>query len=177
MSKPLLRQHFSTSRKNLPLTQKEQFDQSICTQLFKLIEKENCRVVHTYLPVRSEINLFPLIEQLLKEKITVVCPKTLKNRQLEHLELYDLNNLETGLFKTQHPAEGKIYQGKYDLIIVPGLAFTTEGYRLGYGGGYYDTFLKDHPNALKIGAAYPFQLVEKLPVEEHDIQLNIIITT
>lgn len=174
-NKSVLRQRFRSLRNELSPSQKKNFDQSIGEQLYQLIKNKNAQVVHTYLPVGTEINLFPLIEKLLLENITLVCPKTLKNRQLAHLTLTSLDDLETGLYQTQYPAKGKIYQGKYDVIIVPGLAFDADNYRLGYGGGYYDTFLANHPNALKIAAAYPFQLIEKVPREAHDIKLDRIV--
>lgn len=64
-----------------------------------------------------------------------------------------------------------------DVVIVPGVAFDRKGGRLGYGGGYYDRFLPQlRPNALKIGIAYQLQMVEQLPMETHDIPLDLIVT-
>ncbi|MBE7441561.1 MAG: 5-formyltetrahydrofolate cyclo-ligase [Flavobacteriales bacterium] len=154
---------------------KQLYDNFICEKLLEIIEESNAKVVHAYIPMASEINISPLIQQLLDKKITVVSPKTLKNRQLQNLILHSLNELETGIAKTQHPANSTEYQGKYDLIIVPGLAFDKQNYRLGYGGGYYDGFLATQPNALKIGIFYPFQEVQKVPTEPHDQQLTSIL--
>lgn len=175
MDKPIARTHFRELRNTLTTAQKNSWDRSICQQLLDLIEANEYRTIHTYLPIRTEVDLLPLIQQLLDRQLTVVCPKTLENRQLEQLILTDLNNLTTGLYSTKHPTKAVIYTGEYDLIIVPGLAFDRHGYRLGYGGGYYDTFLTNHPTALKVGAAYPFQLVDKLSHEVHDVPLNKII--
>ena len=61
------------------------------------------------------------------------------------------------------------------MIITPGLAFDASNYRLGYGGGYYDSFMVNHPDAWKIGICYPFQKVPKVPIEEHDLQLDKIL--
>ena len=61
------------------------------------------------------------------------------------------------------------------MIIVPGLAFDAQNYRLGYGGGYYDNFIVNHAQAKKIGIFYPFQKVEKVPVEAHDFPLDKIL--
>ena len=63
-----------------------------------------------------------------------------------------------------------------DLIFVAGLAFDREGYRIGYGVGYYDKFLKKVPKALKIGLAFDFQIVDKLPREAHDFPVDMIVT-
>ncbi|MEL7020646.1 MAG: 5-formyltetrahydrofolate cyclo-ligase, partial [Bacteroidota bacterium] len=153
MQKKQLRQQFRVKRKSLTAIVKQRYDESICTQLYEYIRANNHKTVHTYLPVGTEINLFPLITQLLNEGKMLVCPKTLKDRQLTHLILTDLSELVTGLYNTQHPLREQIYEGTYDLIIVPGLAFDRLGYRLGYGGGYYDTFLATHPQAQKVAAA------------------------
>lgn len=53
----------------------------------------------------------------------------------------------------------------YDMILVPGLAYDADGYRIGYGGGYYDSFMIQHPNTIKIGVFYPFQEVACVPRE------------
>jgi len=64
-----------------------------------------------------------------------------------------------------------------DVVVVPGLAFTTSGDRLGQGGGWYDRFLASlRPEAIKIGVAFAPQIVESLPVEPHDIRMDVVIT-
>jgi 5-formyltetrahydrofolate cyclo-ligase len=63
-----------------------------------------------------------------------------------------------------------------DLIIVPGVAFDRQGFRLGYGGGYYDRFLVRASRAVRIGVAYPEQLVETVWPEGHDQKLHMLVT-
>lgn len=66
----------------------------------------------------------------------------------------------------------------YDLIdvaIVPGMAFDREGHRLGRGKGYYDRFLAQLPHIYKIGICFPFQLVDKVPADVHDILMDEVI--
>ena len=65
---------------------------------------------------------------------------------------------------------------RMDLILVPGVAFDCAGNRLGFGKGYYDTFLPQAPNAVKIALAYDFQIVEQLPAEPWDVPMDFIIT-
>jgi 5-formyltetrahydrofolate cyclo-ligase len=150
-------------------------DNWICDELIALITKRNCQVVHTYLPMGSEIDIKPLIKKLLVSEITVVVPKTLVKRKLEHLVLESLDNLESGVYGTSHPKEGVVFTGNIDVIIVPGLAFDAEQYRLGYGGGYYDAFLAKHPNAYTVGICYPFQKVKTVPKESHDACLDSVL--
>jgi len=66
---------------------------------------------------------------------------------------------------------------RIDVVIVPGTAFTLDGHRLGQGGGWYDRFLPQlAPSCLKIGVCFEPQLITQLPVEPHDVQLDVVIT-
>jgi 5-formyltetrahydrofolate cyclo-ligase len=116
--------------------------------------------------------VLPLLQKALDAGLTVVVPKALKKRQMQNLVLHDLKNMEPGIFNTYHPKNSEEYPGEYDLIIVAGLAFDKKGYRVGYGGGYYDTFLAGQPEALKVGVCFPFQMMEEVPLEPHDIKLD-----
>lgn len=154
---------------------KETYDAWICSELERIISERKCKTVHAFLPFLSEINIYPLLTNLLENGITVVCPKTLPKHQLENRKLISLDQLEEGIKKTLHPTNREIYTGKYDLIIVPGLAFDSRNYRLGYGGGYYDNFLVNQKEAYKLGIFYPFQQVEKVPLEPHDIAFDAVL--
>ena len=176
IEKKELRKTMLALRDAMASDEKEKIDSDICAQIERIITNKQLKVVHTYLPMGSEINITPLIEKMLASGITVVNPKALKQRKLQNLVLRSLSELEDGIYGTQHPASGIEYTGKIDLFIIPGLAFDKENYRLGYGSGYYDTFLATQPDAYKLGICYPFQLVEKVPTEPHDIQLNEIVT-
>lgn len=174
-SKHNLRKQLRYKRDAIDVEQKARWDALICKRLWEIIQSNNAKVVHTYLPIGNEVNLMPLISQMLATSITVVCPKTLSKRQLEHRVLHSLNELEEGPMHTFHPNQADIYTGTYDVIIVPGLAFDYANFRLGYGGGYYDAFLSQHPEACKVGAFYPFQEVESVPKEPHDQRIDKIV--
>lgn len=171
-----LRKQMFEARKSLSSEYKSQFDQWVNKAAWNVIDERKCKVVHVYIPMLSEIDIRPLIEKLLARGITVVAPKTLPKRKLENRILVSLNHLETGIMGTQHPAEPKVYDGPMDLIIVPGMAFDSRNYRLGYGGGYYDNFIVTQPTAYKLGIFYPVQQVEAVPVEAHDVCLDHILT-
>lgn len=174
--KKVLRNKMLLMRKQLEINYKNAYDLKICDSLWEIIALNNFSVIHAYIPFKEEINITPLLKKLLQNNLKVVCPKTLTNRKLENRVLHSLENLEEGIMKTLHPKNAEIYNGNYDMIIVPGLAFNIEGYRLGYGGGYYDTFLSENKNALSVGVFYPFQNTESLPLEMHDFKLNRIIS-
>lgn len=174
-AKNAIRSEMLAKRDVLPPQQKALFDQQICHRLWQLIDHMNVQVLHSYLPMRSEVDIFPFIRRALLDGIKVIVPKTLSQGRLVHLELNSLDQLKPGRFGTQFPFPEFEYEGDYDLIIVPGLAFNPKGQRLGYGGGYYDRFLKTQPSALKVGVFYAFQYCEKIPVQEHDIALDQVI--
>jgi len=161
-------------RAAMDIVAKARLDIAICTKLEQLIEIREAKVVHAYLPMGSEVDIFPLLEKLLTVGITIVAPKSLKGRKLKNLALHSLQQLEDGIFGTKHPDHDEEYTGPIDLFIIPGLAFDKLHYRLGYGVGYYDNFLSSQPG-YKIGVCYPFQLVEQLPAEDHDIPMDTVI--
>ncbi len=173
--KAALRKAMLLKRAELLAPEKVSYDRWICRKLWQMIQDADYQTVHCYLPMGDEVNIYPLIAQMLEESITVVAPKTLPKGQLLHLVLQDLHQLEKGIFGTSHPAGSAEYLGRYDLIIVPGLAFDRAHRRLGYGGGYYDQFLAQHPEAYKLGICYPFQLMESIPYEGHDVVLDQVI--
>ena len=174
--KQALRNYMLKQRLNFPIEEKKAYDNLICQSLEQKIIDHKAIVVHAYIPMGAEINIKPLLESLIQKGITVITPKTLPKPIMENRILTSFDDLEEGVFGTSHPALPVPYTGEYDFIIIPGLAFDKNNYRLGYGGGYYDTFLSQHPKAFKQGIFYPFQEVPEIPCEQHDIRLNHILT-
>lgn len=170
-----LRRKMLGERFRLDPSLKLDYDGFICQKLMELISRTSPGSVHAYIPIANEIDITPVITHLLLSDIAVVCPKTLPARKLENRVLRSLQQLETGIMGTLHPAEPEIFNGQPDLIIVPGLAFDPAGYRLGYGGGYYDQFLSQNQGSEYTGIFYPFQQVPEVPVEMHDVRLKKII--
>jgi 5-formyltetrahydrofolate cyclo-ligase len=173
--KKLLREAMLKQREAMPRQERKAHSDAICQQLWGLVQEREARVVHSYLTMGAEVNVLPLLEKLLAAGIQVVVPKTLKKRQMQNLVLKSLQDMEPGIFGTYHPKNGLEHRGTYDLVIVAGLAFDQQGYRVGYGGGYYDTFLAAEPDAYKVGVCFPFQMMEKVPVEAHDIRLDKVL--
>lgn len=173
--KIVLRKAMLAKRNEMSQSERERISERICSKLWSYTLEHDIKTIHSYLPMRSEVNVLPLLQKALEKNLTVVAPKTLRKRQLEHLVMTDTHEMESGIFNTYHPKDAEVYVGQYDLIIVAGLAFDQMGYRLGYGGGYYDSFLSQNRNAKKVGVCYPFQLLKKIPIEDHDIKLDLII--
>lgn len=173
--KKAMRKSMLHARNSLNSLLEQKYSNWICAQLEILIINSNSKSVHAYIPISNEIDISPLLQKLLDSNITVICPKTLPKRKLENRILHSLNQLETGIMGTKHPLQADIYQELIDFIIIPGLAFDKKKFRLGYGGGYYDNFLINHPKAQKVGIFFPFQQVDIVPTEPHDIHLDTIL--
>jgi 5-formyltetrahydrofolate cyclo-ligase len=170
-----LRLQMLKRRSGIDAELKRVYDALICETLYEKIKAAKSRIVHAYIPLPAEINITFLLEQLLKDGTQVVCPRALPGGVLENRVLQTLDELEIGKMGTRHPADADIFDGPIDFIIVPGLAFDHNRYRLGYGGGYYDNFLMAQPKAQKVGIFYPFQEVEQVPREAHDVQLDEVL--
>lgn len=170
-----LRLQMKTLRSEIDSQWKTAYDKAVCDVLLSIIEHGSFQLIHAYLPMRGEIDIFPLIKTLLARGISIIVPKTLPGGKMEHLLLGSDSLLEKGVYGTLKPVEEVIYEGPVEMIIVPGLAFSKDGIRLGYGGGYYDQFLTSQANSLKIGVCYPFQLIEHVPSEDHDVRVDKVV--
>jgi 5-formyltetrahydrofolate cyclo-ligase len=173
--KSALRKAMIKQRMAIDTSVKASYDSWICSQLEKTIIQRACKTVHAYIPIANEIDITTLLQKLLDLSIVVVCPKTRPARKLENRVLHSLEELEIGIMGTKHPKAPDLYEGNIDLAIVPGLAFDAAKYRLGYGGAYYDTFLAAMPDTFKLGIFYPFQQVDTIPVEAHDVRLDEVL--
>ncbi|MCB0480576.1 MAG: 5-formyltetrahydrofolate cyclo-ligase [Flavobacteriales bacterium] len=176
-AKKELRNKILSLRDALDLNYRKAQSEVICNSIRRLLVDldQSDLIIHTYLPMGSEVNVYPLITELLKSNFTLLAPKTLKNRMLENRKLTSLNLLEKGVFGTIHPASPAVYEGSIDVFLVPGVAFDKQGNRLGYGAGYYDTLLEKHPKAHKIAICYPEQVVDQIPTEAHDVKMTRVI--
>lgn len=180
MDKNLLRRELKILRGKLGKKEKASRDKIIKDRLLKESTYINSKVIFTYVGFDSEIDTIEYIKEFLKDGKKVCIPRTnIKEKYMEAVSINSLDLLsksEYGILEPSCDLE-PINKDEIDLIIMPGLAFDKQGGRLGYGGGYYDKYLstisKDVP---KIALAYDFQILEKIPMEEHDIKVDIIIS-
>jgi len=174
--KSSIRKEMQSRRDSIPPAEKAILDQQLCERILSAVVACRAQVIHSYIPFGSEPDINPLLQRLLDDGLTVVCPKSLAKRTIQNLVLTSLTDLEEGRFGTKHPKGSEEYTGQIDLYIVPGIAFDKGNYRLGYGSGYYDAWFAAHPQGHKLGICYPFQLLDELPNETHDIPLTQVIS-
>jgi 5-formyltetrahydrofolate cyclo-ligase len=156
------------------LSQNERHSRSvrICEKLHLLFSDKNSLAL--FAPARTEPDLDLLWESGLLDDHLVSYPRR-EGDTLSFRPILGLSELVAGRFGIREPAPGPGL-GQLDLIVVPGLAFTDEGSRLGRGAGFYDRFLSTVPGTtLKIGVCFEFQRLSEIPHESHDVKMDTIV--
>ncbi len=133
------------------------------------------KTIYGYLPYNQEVRTVPMLQRALDEGKRVAVPKCYGD-EMRFIYLDDLSQVESGYCNIPEPiADGPVADDPTALVLMPGLAFTERGDRMGYGGGFYDKFLaaeSDHPT---LALCYAFQMVEQIPTEEYDIPVDCVL--
>jgi 5-formyltetrahydrofolate cyclo-ligase len=135
---------------------------------------QSARAVGAYFAIGSEVRLDWLIKTAQSQGKTVALPRIEGNLVLFY-EITSLDDLAVGQFGIKEPLPKKPVK-ELDLLLVPGVAFDKDGYRIGYGKGYYDRFLSTGKVLFSMGVCYSFQLLPKLPQSRYDIRLDSLAT-
>ncbi len=163
-------------KKRNALTQEEVIKKSsaIKKNLYSLPEFEDAKKACIYVSFNSEVHTHDIINENIKGK-EIIVPKVNEDKLLL-CELRSFDELEKGSFCVLEPGEERqVFPHDIDCVIVPGVAFDREGFRIGYGKGFYDRLLNE-VNCPKIGLCFDMQLVDEVPLEEHDVPVDIIVT-
>ena len=169
-----LRKQVLQEMKALPRQQKKAMHLALTDQFLKHPFYQEAKVIATYLSFPHEFQTQELIEQALKDGKKVLIPKTYPKGRMDFVVYNPQQLVKTsfGLLEPQGDLE-VVDSSQIDLIHVPGLAFTTEGYRIGYGGGYYDRYLEHFPGHT-LSTIYPCQVQDFIP-EKHDIPVQEVL--
>ncbi len=179
IEKNRLREQFKGLRKSILNFDKVQKDNKIAQNLFSIREFGAAKNFLCYISKATEIDTEYIIEKLLKTDKIVAAPRMRDSEgNMDFYIVSSLEDTEKCTFGIREPIakKCKILSDFLDSVcIIPALAFDKKGYRLGYGKGCYDRFLKDF-GGLKIGLCYENCLVDKLPKGEFDIAADIVVT-
>ncbi|MBQ8782883.1 MAG: 5-formyltetrahydrofolate cyclo-ligase [Clostridia bacterium] len=134
---------------------------------------KNNNVFLIYASFGSEPETFDLIQKALDDKKTVYLPRVYKDT-MTFYQIFNTEELVKGSFGIKEPVTGTVYDGSKAVCIVPGLAFDKSGNRLGYGKGYYDRFLCNNPNLIKVGFCAKCCFAEEIFTQSNDIPMNYI---
>lgn len=135
----------------------------------------NAKTIYGYLPYNQEVRTVPMLEQALKDGKRVAVPKCY-GEEMKFIYLTDLTQVAPGYANIPEPiADEPIADDPTALVLMPGLAFDSQGHRIGYGGGFYDKFLSAEPNHPTLALCYEFQMLPHLETEEHDIPVDTVL--
>lgn len=150
--------------------------------LMSIPEVIDANTIMAFLDFNKEVQTDMIINHLRSLGKKVLVPITiLKTRELIPSEIRDIENeVKIGTYGIREPKEEYVRpvdKKDIDLVIVPAVAYDINGYRLGYGGGFYDRFLETlRDDAKAIGIAFDLQIFDEVPKEDHDAKLNCIVT-
>lgn len=148
----------------------------VMTKLKGTASWQQAHTVLLYHSLPDEVDTHALIAEAVAEGKRVLLPVVVGD-DLELREYHPSTSMIEGAFHIQEPTGAPFTDyASIDLAVVPGVAFTPEGHRLGRGRGYYDRLLSRLPKVFKIGVCWPFQLVEALPTEPHDLTMNAVVS-
>lgn len=138
-------------------------------------EYQAAKTIYGYLPYNQEVCTVPMLEQAMKDGKRVAVPKCYGD-QMRFIYMEDLSLVENGYANIPEPiADEPVADDPTALVLMPGLAFTEEGNRMGYGGGFYDKFLAAEPNHPTVALCYDFQMVDYIPTDDYDIPVDRVL--
>ena len=169
-------------RDALSAAQREEKSKIIRDRLFDIEEVAQAKNIMIYVNFRSEVETIPLFEMLSEKQMQVTVPLTIK--ETHRLIAYHITDpqkeLRPGYYGIPEPDASRLSPADpagIDVVLVPGSVFDPHGGRLGYGGGFYDRFLADDaPQALRIALAFQAQVVDRVPVLDHDEKMHYLLT-
>lgn len=186
-NKEIIRSKFKEVKKQLSNDEKNFLDKKIEEKIFNLTQYLDSEIVLAYMASKIEINLDNIILESINKNKKVAIPRCDDSGVNEYeMDFYFINKIDDVVinqYKIREPKklENKFFyedlKDKNIIMFLPGLAFDKQGYRVGYGRGYYDRYLnKNCFKGLKIGLCYELSLIEKIDYQDNDVPVNILIT-
>ncbi len=181
--KQVLRQSIIAAREKLPAAENLRLSSAVIGSVCDLPAYRQAQTVLGYLNFGAELAAELWVRQALSEGKRVLLPRV--NRASRHLDLYKVHDLEQdvapGLWNIREPVMERCIKeealGTVDFVLLPGVAFTREGGRLGYGGGFYDKLLARMPHRpALVAGAFALQVVQEIPLESTDHKVEWLVT-
>jgi len=175
--KARLRAELLARRERIARAVRERASSAVCRELVRLGFGEG--LVMAYWPIRGEVDPLPWVRRLWRQGLEVAFPVVEKGKGLIARRTRSPQDFVRGAFGIMEPASTcpAVAPEEIHTVLVPAVAYDTRGFRLGYGGGYYDRFLPTLlPSAELVGLTYEELLVEQLPVDRHDHPVRWIVT-
>ena len=175
MDKSELRRQIRQQKQAMSEAEIEAASARLCALFVASEQYRKAKTIYGYLPYNQEVRTVPILEQAMKDGKRIAVPKVYGD-EMKFIYLADLTSVEKGYRGIPEPvADGPVAEEPDALVLMPGLAFTQYGDRMGYGGGFYDKFLALEPEHPTVALCYDFQLVDKLPTAEYDIPVDLVL--
>ncbi|MDR1418662.1 MAG: 5-formyltetrahydrofolate cyclo-ligase [Endomicrobium sp.] len=181
LRKKQIRTKFLSLRNNLTLEVLKDYSMETACKAKALSIYKKAKTIMFYLSCGREMSTDLLINFAFEDKkdVSVAAITNMKSVQMRAVRIFKLkeaNRLFCGIRQPEVNKNNVISKESIDLFFVPGIVFSELGYRIGYGKGFYDRFLKGIDCAKIVGLAYDFQVVKDVPVAKHDIPVGSIVT-
>ena len=182
MDKFAVRQNMRRRRNAMSLDDVLNLSRAVEDRLFACKDFSVCQNIMFVLSFGNEVRTDEMITRSLKDRKQVYVPRMMiRERRLEVCEITDMDQeFELGSYDIREPSRSNskvVSPSKIDAVIAPGLAFDRSGARIGFGGGYFDWLFKHLPDeALRLGVAYEFQVVDSIPQDSWDERVQMIFT-
>ncbi len=169
-------------KKRQAIDDKKNKSVSIFGKISSLPEYQSAKTIALYYNLPSEVETISLINQALKEKKKVFLPTVIDNTNMEFYQItniYEITNKSTfGIYEPTPNKDKALDKSFLDLIIIPGVVFDISKNRIGFGKGYYDTYLSGTNNVFKIAICFEEQVIkdELIPTTSNDIKMDLIVT-
>lgn len=178
LEKDKIRKEILGKRNNLSTEEVEKKSDLIIENLGKFIK--NAENIMIFMDMKNEVKITKLMKLYPEKSFFISKITDSKNREMK-INRYNENELVLHKFGYYESSSSDFYnENILDIVIVPAVVFDLEKNRIGFGGGYYDTFLKKirggNKKVLFIGICYDFQIIEKVPAEEHDVVLDFVVS-
>lgn len=172
-----LREKYSAMRDEIAPEKREEFDRKIYDRLIASITYRHSNEILLYASMGSEIDTWRIMESALKAGKKVAFPLCFPDNTMKYYYVESKDDLEEGSFGILEPKKGltEYVPTTLSLCVVPAIVFDKEGYRIGYGKGFYDRFLSKFPG-VKVGLVYSSMIVPKVPRGRYDKHVDIVIS-
>lgn len=173
-----LRNQYRQYRLSIPEDIKAEYDKKICDALMQMVSFRHSETILLYAPLKGEIDVMPIAKKALELGKRVAFPRCVENpRNLDFKYISSLDELSSGSYSIEEPSEEMESVSDYSksICIIPGVVFDKEGYRVGYGKGYYDRFLSTY-DGTKFGLAYSECIIDNVPRGRFDKHVDILVS-
>lgn len=183
MNKAELRKIYLAKQKSLSPAERNQKSKQICVQFMQNFDLAEIKILHCFLPIEKfkEIDtrlIFDDLQQNFPRVDTFVPRVNFQTNEIENVRFAAETKLVKNNWGIHEPDEKKtVAAGKFDLVLIPLLCFDEKGFRVGYGKGFYDRFLKNcRADCLKIGLSYFAPVAEISDAQSFDVRLDFCVT-